>query len=85
MATSKNALEAERIRQQALDLCWGAWAELGVSGWGRTHQDWAIDPEPLVVFTVAVAESDPRLRDEVMDWCIRGIGATSRKLDCDTS
>ncbi len=71
MATSKNALEAERIRQQALDLCWGAWAELGVSGWGRTHQDWAIDPEPLVVFTVAVAESDPRLRDEVMDWCIR--------------
>ena len=28
-------------------------------------------PEPLVVFTAAMAESDPRLRDEVLDWCIR--------------
>ena len=71
MATSNSASVAERIRQQALDLCWGAWAELGVSGWGRTHHDWAIDPEPLVVFTVGIAEADPRLRDEVTDWCIR--------------
>jgi hypothetical protein len=71
MTTSRNAPEVRRTRQAALDLCWGAWAELGVSGWGRTHQDWAIDPEPLVVFTAGMAESDPRLRDEVLDWCIR--------------
>jgi hypothetical protein len=71
MVTSKSSPVADGIRQQALDLCWGAWAELGVSGWGRTHQDWAIDPEPLVVFTAGIAESDPRLRDEVTDWCIR--------------
>lgn len=53
------------------DLCWGAWSELGVSGWGRTHQDWAIDPEPLIVFTASIGTSEPRLRDEAMDWCIR--------------
>jgi DNA-binding transcriptional ArsR family regulator len=53
------------------DLCWGAWSELGVSGWGRTHEDWAIDPEPLIVFTSSIGADDPRLRDEAMDWCIR--------------
>ncbi len=53
------------------DLCWGAWSELGVSGWGRTHENWAIDPEPLIVFTVSNSGSDLRLRDEAMDWCIR--------------
>ncbi len=39
MPTSKRS-----IQQQAVDLCWGAWSELGVSGWGRTKQNWAIDP-----------------------------------------
>ncbi|MEU4196373.1 hypothetical protein AB0E69_31005 [Kribbella sp. NPDC026611] len=51
-------------------MLWGAWAELGVSGWGRTHQNWAIDPEPLIVRTAQVADANPRLRDEVLDWCI---------------
>jgi hypothetical protein len=53
------------------DLCWGAWSELGISGWGRTHENWAIDPEPLIVFTASNSGSDLRLRDEVMDWCIQ--------------
>jgi len=55
----------------AIGLCWGAWSELGVSGWGRTHSDWAIDPEPLMVCTSLIGASDPRLRDEAMDWCIK--------------
>lgn len=56
---------------QGLALAWGSWAELGVSGWTATHQDWAIDPEPLVVFTAFLADADPRLREEATDWCIR--------------
>jgi DNA-binding transcriptional ArsR family regulator len=54
-----------------LDLIWGAWAELGASGWGRTHSEWAIDPEPLILHTAALGDADPRLRDEATDWCIR--------------
>ena len=53
------------------DLCWGAWSELGVSGWGRTHENWAIDPEPLIIFTSSIGSAEPRLRDEAMDWCIQ--------------
>lgn len=60
------------IQRHTLDLCWGAWSELGVSGWARSHDRWAIDPEPLVVFTMGVVDAkDLRLRDEVTDWCIR--------------
>jgi hypothetical protein len=55
----------------ALAVGWGAWSELGVSGWARTHQRWAIDPEPLIIYTAALGDRDPRLRDEVTDWCVR--------------
>jgi hypothetical protein len=72
MPIFNDAIEAAAtIRQNIVDLYWGAWSELGVSGWGRTHGDWAIDPEPLIAFTPAVATEDSRLRDEVTDWCIR--------------
>ena len=65
MPTSKS------ISSLVTDFCWGAWSELGVSGWGRRHEDWAIDPEALIVFTASNNGSDLRLRDEAMDWCIR--------------
>jgi hypothetical protein len=59
------------LRRETYNFCWGIWSELGVSGWARTHQHWAIDPEPLIVFSPAVLASEPRLRDEVTDWCVR--------------
>lgn len=52
-------------------LAWSLWAELGVSGWGRRHADWEVDPEALIVFTAALGNGDPRLRDESLDWCIQ--------------
>jgi DNA-binding transcriptional ArsR family regulator len=58
------------MRERVLDLAWSLWTELGVSGWRRRHQGWGIDPEPLVVFTALIADLDPRLRDESLDWCI---------------
>jgi hypothetical protein len=59
------------IENSVLEFCWGLWSELGVSGWGRAHEKWAIDVEPLVVFTATIGDRDPRLRDEALDWCIR--------------
>jgi len=70
MPTSKSTLQNDSLEDLALGLCWGAWTELGVSGWRRTHQDWAIDPEPLIVFTAWMRDDDRRLRDESLDWCI---------------
>jgi hypothetical protein len=60
------------IEDLALELAWSLWGELGVRGVveGR-HNEWAIDPEPLIVFTANLGNRDPRLRDESLDWCIR--------------
>jgi hypothetical protein len=44
---------------------------LTAARWTRTHTDWAIDLEPLIMFTAALGDEDPRLRDEATDWCIR--------------
>lgn len=73
MATSKRVRRhpAPTFVEQATALAWGAWVELGVSGWTETHSDWAIDPEPLIVFTTFLADTDARLRDEATDWCVR--------------
>ncbi len=58
------------FKEHALDLTWSLWSELGVSGWGRRHQQWGVDPEPLVIFTAWIGELDTRLRDESLDWCL---------------
>lgn len=73
MATSNPSTPPDRVpfAEQAVALAWGAWSELGVSGWTETHEDWAIDPEPLIVFTALLGDAEPRLRDEATDWCIR--------------
>jgi DNA-binding transcriptional ArsR family regulator len=61
---------SRKIGERVLDLAWSLWTELGVSGWRRRHQGWGIDPEPLIIFTAWMADLDPRLRDESLDWCI---------------
>lgn len=71
MATSRRQQPAANFADQAVSLAWGAWTELGVSGWTSTHADWAIDPEPLILFTAWLGDADPRLRDEATDWCVR--------------
>ncbi|HEY7281099.1 MAG TPA: hypothetical protein VID47_05830 [Actinomycetota bacterium] len=61
---------SDRLQEGALELAWSLWAELGVSGWRRRHVSHAIDPEPLILFTAFLGDTDPRLRDEATDWCI---------------
>jgi hypothetical protein len=68
----------ESFIDQCIALAWGAWVELGVSGWGSTHRQWAIDPEPLILFTAWLGDRDARLRDEATDWCIRYADRVSR-------
>ena len=69
--TTSNSRTAQTLRREIRNFYWGVWSELGVSGWGRTHERWAIDPEPIIVFSPAVIATEPRLRDEATDWCIR--------------
>jgi hypothetical protein len=52
-----------------LNLAWSLWTELGVAGTKQKHQETLILIEELVLFTSVLAEIDPRLRDESLDWC----------------
>lgn len=59
------------LDQYLLDLAWSLWTELGVAGVKRKHQNFLIPLEELILLTVALAEIDPRLRDESLDWCVQ--------------
>lgn len=78
MSNSRSRKPAATFAQQALALASGAWTELGISGWTTSHSDWAIDPEPLILFTAGLGDRDPRLRDEATDWCVRNWRYVSR-------
>lgn len=58
----------KELDQYLLDLAWSLWTELGVQGHNRKHKNCLISLEELVLLTAILAEFDPRLRDETLDW-----------------
>lgn len=62
-------LLSKELDKLLLDLAWSLWTELGIAGNKRKHQNFLITLEELIILTVALAEIDPRLRDESLDWC----------------
>ena len=47
------------------------WAQLGVFTELEFRDRWLIDPEALLLVTLHFGRYDPRLFDEVLDWCSR--------------
>lgn len=69
---------SSRLVESALDLAWSLWTELGVPGTIRRHEDFAVDVEPLLLFTPRLVDRDPRLRDESIAWVRRNHRFVSR-------
>lgn len=68
-------MKAAALRDHALgeliEFAWDQWSAIGVSGAvGAPDERRAIDPEALILFTLEIARSDPRLFDEVLDWLV---------------
>lgn len=61
----------EKVEGRLSDLAWSLWTELGVAGVQRRHREYLIAPEELILFTAAIGDADPRLREEALDWCSR--------------
>lgn len=57
-----------RVRAELLEFAWSQWAQMGVLADVTRRDRWATDPEALLLFTLPLARSDPRLFDEVLDW-----------------
>lgn len=66
-------MKAETLRAEVVaaleELAWDQWSQLGVSAMPPTRrEERATDPEALLLFTLEIGRSDPRLFDEVLDW-----------------
>jgi hypothetical protein len=61
---------SKEVRELVLGTLWSLWAELGLSGWERHHQEVAVDLEALIVATPRLAPLDARLTEEALDWCV---------------
>lgn len=59
----------EKFDEKLAEIAWSLWSELGVAGTFRRHENCLIMLEELILFTSAIADYDPRLRDEALDWC----------------
>jgi hypothetical protein len=58
------------LQDTCLHAAWSQWVQLGVSGMAVVPRH-GVDLEALLVFTAALADVDPRLRDEALDWSVR--------------
>lgn len=56
--------------ENMLNFLWRQWSALGVLGEAKATDPWAIDPEPMILFTFEIGRYEPRLFDEVLDWLI---------------
>lgn len=56
------------VRSESVAFAWGQWAQIGVFADTDRRDDWVVDPEALLLFTLEIARHDPRLFDEVLDW-----------------
>lgn len=66
-------MTAETLRAEVIEalvaLAWDQWGRLGVSVAAPSVREMrAADPEALLLFTLEIGRSDPRLFDEVLDW-----------------
>lgn len=56
------------VRDESIAFAWGQWAQIGVFADTDRRDDWVVDPEALILFTLEIGRHDPRLFDEVLDW-----------------
>jgi hypothetical protein len=60
----------DSVTRRLTAFAWDQWAQLGVFAPTRRRDQTAADPEALLLFTLEVGRSDPRLFDETLDWLL---------------
>jgi hypothetical protein len=58
------------LQKGLVDFLWDEWGQMGVSTDSQRRDDWAMDPEALLLLTFEVARAEPRLFAEVLDWML---------------
>lgn len=58
----------ELLLDRMFTFLWRQWSALGVMGTAGIEDEWIIDPEPLLVFSLGIGRYEPRLFDEILAW-----------------
>ena len=58
----------EQLLNRLLTFLWRQWSALGLLGESGGEEDWVIDPESLLVFSLEIGRYEPRLFDEILAW-----------------
>lgn len=58
----------EEFLELILQFLWRQWSSLGVAGHAESKDNWVIDPEALLLFSLSMTRYDQRLFDEILDW-----------------
>jgi hypothetical protein len=58
----------EEFLELILQFLWRQWSSLGVAGHAESKNNWVIDPEALLLFSLSMTRYDQRLFDEILDW-----------------
>lgn len=62
---------ARRLRSATIDVIWRQWAAVGASAASRVRARAVVDPEALVLASLAFVSEEPRLADLLHDWITR--------------
>jgi hypothetical protein len=73
------ATTRDQYTAQLLAFAWDEWAQMGMLASPHRSSSWAQDPEALIVFSLEVGRSDPRLFDELLDWLVMNQGLISTR------
>jgi hypothetical protein len=60
----------DQLTPRLVEFAWDEWAQMGVLAASHHRSPWAQDPEALILFTLEIARSEPRLFDELLDWML---------------
>lgn len=58
------------LQDHLVSFLWSQWGQMGVLASSPRVDEWAADPEALLLLTLEVGREEPRLFDEVLDWLL---------------
>ncbi|MBN4074029.1 hypothetical protein JYT61_00550 [bacterium AH-315-E10] len=61
-------IEEDWIIQRLINFCWRQWGAAGMPSPIHHEDDWYLDPEPLFLFTIYIAQYDEDLFKNIEDW-----------------
>jgi hypothetical protein len=60
----------DEFEGRLVDFLWSQWGQMGVPAHTNRRDEWAADPEALLLLTFEVGRGEPRLFDEMLDWLV---------------